>query len=102
MDAASLANLVEALKAPAPIDGSGEGLWPEHVATVQAFLFVCTQWRVVPVGGGFAASRILTIGFDYAGVRAGLDAEGIEVTPELWRGLRVMEQEAVAALNEGS
>jgi hypothetical protein len=35
------------------------------------------------------------IGLDYAAARAGLEAEGIEVTPEVWRDLRAIEAGAV-------
>lgn len=42
------------------------------------------------------------IGLDYAGVRAGLRAEGIAITRELWTGLRFMEAAAAAALNESN
>lgn len=112
MDAASLANLREALGAAQALggeDGEYEGLWREHVPVVDAFLAVCRQWRTVPAGGGGVISPMggaiapvvpLFIGLDYAAVRVGLDAELIEVTPDLWRGLRVMEDAACAELNE--
>lgn len=38
-------------------------------------------------------------GLDYAGARAGIEAAGITITPEIWGGVRVMEGAAVAALN---
>jgi len=107
MDAVSLANLQATLS---PVADPGEqGVWPDNWEIVQAFLAVCLQWRVVNRGGGGFASAFggsiapvlpLFIGLDYSAVRAGLDAEGIKVTPELWRGLRVMEAEACTALNE--
>lgn len=122
MDATSLANLRGALDddaSAAPTDtdpfariwakaNAFEGIWPENVAVVRAFLAVCSQWRVTPVSGGgmmtpagsvIAPTVPLYIGFDYAAVRAGLDAEMIEVTPSLWQGLRVMEGEVCKALN---
>lgn len=124
MDATSLANLREALDdepqaATADTDPFSrlwakpkafDGIWPENVPVVRAFLAVCSQWRVTPVSGGgmmtpaggvIAPTVPLYIGLDYAAARVGLDAELIEVTPTLWRGLRVMEAEACAALNEG-
>jgi hypothetical protein len=121
MDARSLANLSQAANnlsdvtnkraalSPPAIDGDDEGVWPENWETVQAFLAVSLQWRVVSrggggfagMGGGVIAPMVpMFVGLDYAGVRAGLDAEGITVTPELWRGLRVMEAAACAVLNE--
>ncbi|MEJ0012788.1 MAG: DUF1799 domain-containing protein [Bauldia sp.] len=72
-------------------------LWPEHEAAVRAFMAVCgSQWRaaISPTG------RIVYLGLDYAGARAGLDAAGIDVTPELWADLQTMEHAAAAALNE--
>lgn len=97
MDEVSLAHLREAMRAE---DDDVCEVWLQHWDIVQAFIAVDTQWRAVVGGGGFAPSRMVFIGLDYAGVRAGLDAEGIEVTPDLWRGLRVMEAAACAALNE--
>lgn len=70
------------------------GVWPENWPIVKAFFAVATQWRVA---GGMG---LVVLGLDYAGVRAGLDAAGIAVTPDLWAGLRIMEAEACAALNE--
>lgn len=72
-----------------------EGVWPENVATVTAFLAVDTQWRVI---GGFGPAVVM--GFDYAGVRAGLAMARIRLTPALWADLQLMERAARAALNE--
>jgi hypothetical protein len=63
-------------------------LWPGQEAPVRAFLAVATQWRQ----GG--------TGLDYAGCRAGLEAEGITVTPDIWRGLRAIEAGAVEGFRE--
>jgi hypothetical protein len=63
---------------------------------VHAFVTVASQWRVVATPLG----ELLYLGLDYAGVSAGLAAESIAVTPELWRGLRIMEAAARDALNE--
>ena len=101
MDGASLANLRAALEPDTDeTDADAFEVWPEHWDIVQAFLAVATQWRVVGLGGGFEPSRIRFVGFDYAAVRAALDAEAIQVTPDQWRGLRMMEGAACAALNE--
>jgi hypothetical protein len=80
-------------------DDEFSGLWRENVAVFDAFVAVGTQWRTAPIGGGMAPVGIVYVGLDYAAVRAGLDAAGIVVTPELWAGLRVMEDAARAALN---
>ena len=79
---------------------SFDGLWPENVAIVAAFLAAATQWRVASTGGGMVPAQLRVIGFDYAGARVGIEAAGIAITPELWAGLRVMEAEAVRVLNE--
>lgn len=123
MDAISLVNLREALDGDASVTATDrdpfapiwarpnafEGIWPENVAVVRAFLAVCSQWRVTPVSSGgmmtpagcvIAPTVPLYIGLDYAAARAGLEAELIKVTPSLWQGLRVMEGEACKALNE--
>jgi hypothetical protein len=102
MDEQSLANLREAMVAPAVTDDQ-TGVWPENWDIVLAFLSVDTQWRIATIGGGgFAPALPVYVGLDYAAVRAGLEAEEIVITPELWRGLRVMEAEACTALNEGN
>lgn len=54
---------------------------------------VQTQWRLCPAGG--------VVGLDYAAALAGLGAEGIEVTPDLWRDLRAIEQGAIEGFGEG-
>jgi len=110
MDADSLAALRETIEGNAPtIDEEFARVWPDNVPIVEAFLAVATQWRVLacspggaigPAGGAIGPTVPVYIALDYAAVRAGLDAENIEVTPELWRGLRVMESSAAAALNE--
>ena len=100
MDLASIANLREALTVSLPDAEPDTKVWPENWDIVQAFLSVSTQWRMGTVGGGMVPAMPLFIGLDYAAVRVALDALEIPVTPELWRGLRVMEIEAATALNE--
>ncbi|WP_316191311.1 MULTISPECIES: DUF1799 domain-containing protein [unclassified Bradyrhizobium] len=112
MDAQSLDHLRQALgtdETEADAAQEFDGIWPENIPIVRAFVAVASQWRVVPrsaggmitpMGGHIAPTIPVVIGLDYGGVRAGLDAEGFTVTPELWRGLRVMEAAACAAFNE--
>ncbi|WP_268885641.1 DUF1799 domain-containing protein [Frigidibacter oleivorans] len=72
-----------------------DGLWPDALPAMRAFLAVSTQWRAV---GGMGPTRF--IGLDYASARAGLEAEAIEVTPAIWADLRLIEVGALEALNE--
>lgn len=74
-------------------------VWAENWPTVEAFLFVSTQWRVVQQGGGMARGQTYWIGLDYAAAKAGLDGAELEAGPEIWRGLRMMEAAARNALN---
>ncbi len=83
----------------AAVESDDDGLWPENEAIVEAFLSCDTQWRVAAVGRGLAPGRLFFAGLDYAGARAGIEAAGIVLTPELWRGVRIMEGEARDALN---
>lgn len=78
-----------------PEERDDEGLWAEHRAAFAAFLAVSTQWRVVAGRAG-----LIFTGLDYAGADAGLTRAGIEVTPQIWADLRVIETGALAALNE--
>lgn len=80
--------------------GHQDGVWPENAAAVAAFLVGATQWRVLAAGGGLAPARLIWLGLDYAGARAGIEASGIAITPALWRDLTTMEAAAIAALNE--
>lgn len=70
-------------------------VWDEHWKTVWAFLNVCTQWQVAVGMGG-----MLRLGFDYAGVRAGLKLARIKLKTREWGWLRIMEAAARDALNE--
>ena len=76
-----------------------DGVWPDNVAIVEAFLAAGTQWRtgLRPTRSG---PRLVWIGLDYAAARAGIEALGLSITPELWVGLMVMESAAREALNE--
>lgn len=97
-DAESFGLAPEAIARLAARPDAGGGVWPDNVQIVRAFLAVETQWRTA-VAGGMESSRILFVGLDYTAVRAGLDAVGIEITPDLWSGLQVMEGDARAAMN---
>lgn len=74
-----------------------DGIWPCNLPALRAFLAVDRQWRVASVGMG----GVRFLGLDYAGAQAGLALAGIEMTPDLWSDVRVIEAAAVAALNGG-
>lgn len=90
---------VEAIRAALTPADADEGVWPENVAIVAAFLTVASQWRTTAIGGGMEPMRMLWIGLDYAGAKVGIEAAGMTITPELWNGLQVMEAAARDALN---
>jgi hypothetical protein len=86
--------VAEAVAASA--DAAGwEGVWPDHVDAVEAFLAVATQWRVV---AGLDAAA--WVGLDYAGCREGFALAGIEVDPMTWSQIRAIEAGAINALNK--
>ena len=72
------------------------GVWCDNQQAVEAFLAVTTQWRMTGTPDG----RLVATGLDYAGARAGLALAGIEVTPETWAEIRLIESGAMEAMNE--
>lgn len=72
----------------------GTGVWAQNVPALTAFLVASTQWRVVA-----GAADLFVLGLDYAGARAGIEGAGIEITPQLWGDLQVIEAAALAELN---
>ena len=78
-----------------PAEDAPTGVWPEHVAAVEAFLAIAGQWRMVAGMGG-----LLALGLDYTAARAGLDLAGFNVTPDLWADIQVIEAGAKAVMNE--
>jgi hypothetical protein len=70
---------------------NSEGLWPEHLPALDAFLAISGQWRQGPDGH--------VLGLDYTAVRAGFALSGIEMTPDLWSDVQSIETGARAALN---
>lgn len=65
------------------------------MAVVDAWMVVCTQWRVTSMANG----QVLWLGLDYASVKVGLDGAGTTLTTGQWSSLRMMERVASAALN---
>lgn len=87
---------IESANSDAQSEDDGIEIWEENWDIVTAFLSVASQWRVT----ASATGHMLYTGLDYAGVRMGLAAARIRVTPDLWRGLQVMEAEYRSAVNE--
>jgi hypothetical protein len=75
-----------------------DGVWPENLPALTAFMRIKTQWVVTGVG----MAGLLTIGLNYASAKAGLELAGIDVTPELWDDILVIEAGALPALNEST
>lgn len=90
---------VVAARIEANADAVDFEVWPENWDTVEAFTFVCTQWRTESIGGGLAPGRVYWLGLDYAAAAMGLDKAGLPNPPDVWRGIRVMEAAARNALN---
>lgn len=75
-------------------DDGADGLWPEHLAALEAFLVVQDQWRVIAgFGGAYWA------GLDYSACEAGLRLSGLEVPPSVWDQVRLIEDGAKQELN---
>ena len=51
------------------------------------------------MAGGLEGGQVYWHGLDYAGGAGGLGGAGIEATPEMWAGLRIMERAARDVLN---
>ena len=82
------------------IEGEGEadddGIWEEHVAALEGFLAICTQWRYLARADG----AVLRTGLDYTAARACFDLRGIAMTPDLWMDIQIIEIAAIAASND--
>lgn len=79
-------------------DDAEDGVWPENEAAVNAFLEICTQFRIVSHFDG----SLQRTGLDYPAVRVGLRMAGVVVTRELWQSLQLIESGVLTAqLAEG-
>jgi len=73
-------------------------IWLHNVAVVTAFCLAGTQWRTgLDLVDGRV--RMVWIGLDYAGAQIAIEQGGKTITPELWTGLRIMEQAARNVFN---
>ncbi len=73
-----------------------DGVWPDNVEAMQAFLAISSQWRICGHPAG-----IYVVGLDYAAARSGFELADIEVGPQVWADLQLIEQGAKCAMNEG-
>ena len=73
-----------------------DGIWEDHLPALLAFLAVSGQWRTRPHGMG----ETRWIGLDYAAVSAGFAFADIDMTPEVWADLRLIEAGALDELNK--
>jgi hypothetical protein len=79
-------------------DEDEDGVWAENLDALNAFMRIQTQWVVAGIG----MAGLVTIGLNYASAKAGLELAGIDVTPDLWDDILVIEAGAVPALNEST
>lgn len=73
-----------------------DGVWPDNIEAVRAYLAICTQWCWKPMG--MAGAR--AVGLDHGSAQAGFALAGIEITPELWERVRMIERGALDAMAE--
>ncbi len=74
---------------------ASKGIWVESWPALKAFLSICTQWRMVAdFNEGPRA-----VGLDYTAAEVGLRLAGIEMTPELWADVKLIEFGARSAMN---
>jgi len=79
-----------------PLDGTFNGVWPDNVKAVTAFVAGCSQWRTVSTPGG-----VLFVGLDYASARVAWKAMNIKIKKDLFTRLQVIEFSAAKAMNGG-
>jgi len=78
-------------------DDDEDGVWPENEAAVHAFLEICSQFRTVAHFDG----SLQRTGLDYLAAEAGLRLAEVDVTPDLWNAIRVIEWGVLTAHREG-
>ena len=68
-------------------------VWVEHRTTLEAWLTVCDQWRLLEWSGH-------ALGLDWPAVKVLLDAAGIALDAPLLDGLRTIERAALQVWRE--
>ena len=74
-------------------ESPGFEIWPGNAAVFSAFLTVQTQWASGSAG---------PTGLDYTRVRDGLELAGIDLTPEIFTQLRLIEAGVLETLSKDS
>lgn len=68
------------------------------MAAWRAWCAVSGQWRTQAVSS-LGGAALIWLGLDYTAARAGLDLAGIDITPDLWTEVRIIESGATEELN---
>lgn len=84
-------HVIEALEQKEEQDNAF-GVWPENWPTVVFFLTVQTQWRYGAMGG--------YLGLDYSAIDVMIRYRQMDVTPEMFEGMQLMERTAIPILNK--
>ena len=83
---------------PTPEEPGEVAIWDAHLPAWKAWCAVSGQMRTQALST-MDGARIVWLGLDYAGARAGLDLAGIGVSPEIWDEVRTIEGAAIEELN---
>lgn len=67
-----------------------DGIWPDHIAAVQVFAAMLTQWRW---------TQGSVTGLDYSAIPVVFELYGIADRAEVFDELRVLENEGIKELN---
>lgn len=71
------------------------GVWRQNLPALEAFLAMTTQWNCV----GLATGGVRVIGLNYTAAPAAFELAGIDVTPETWADVQIIECGAREAMN---
>lgn len=72
----------------------------DHLPAWEAWCVVSGQWRTVSLST-LGSAKLIWLGLDAAAAKAALDLEHLDVTPEVWRQVRIIESGAIEELNRG-
>ncbi|WP_366847302.1 DUF1799 domain-containing protein [Pseudophaeobacter sp.] len=74
---------------------NNEGVWECNLPAVEAFFDAATQFKRI----GLADGSTRSLGLDYGGARAAWDLAGVEMNPELFGQVQIIEHGALAEWN---